>query len=52
MRIQRKPGAAQHRFKLGKNKRRLLPEQFAQSMVNDGCIYILADNLRDVEDVL
>lgn len=38
--------------KTGKNKRTLWQEQFPESMVNDGCIYILAFDLKDVENVL
>jgi hypothetical protein len=38
--------------KVGKNKRTPLQEQFAQSMIDDNCIYILAYNLADIEKVL
>jgi hypothetical protein len=35
--------------KVGSNKRTQLQEQFAQSMIDDNCIYILAYDLKDVE---
>jgi len=38
--------------KVGKNKRTPLQEQFAQSMIDDNCIYILAYDLADIEKVL
>ena len=38
--------------KVGKNKRTPLQEQFAESMIEDGCIYILAYNLTDVQKLL
>ncbi len=38
--------------KVGKNSRTALQEQFAKDMEADGCIYILAYDLRDVEAVL
>jgi hypothetical protein len=38
--------------KVGSNKRTPLQEQFAQSMTDDNCIYILAYDLADVEKVL
>lgn len=38
--------------KVGSNKRTQLQEQFAQSMLDDNCIYILAYDLKDVEQVL
>jgi len=38
--------------KVGKNRRTTLQEQFAKDMVADGCIYILAYDLKDVESEL
>lgn len=38
--------------KVGKNRRTALQEQFAKDMEADGCIYILAYDLRDVESAL
>lgn len=38
--------------KVGRNKRTALQEQFAQDMQQDGCIYILAYDLADVEQIL
>jgi hypothetical protein len=38
--------------KVGKNKRTPLQELFAQSMIDDNCIYILAYSLSDIEKVL
>jgi hypothetical protein len=38
--------------KVGKNTRTSLQEQFAQSMTDDKCLYILAYSLTDVEKVL
>jgi hypothetical protein len=38
--------------KVGRNKRTPLQEQFAQSMIDDNCIYILAYDLADVEQIL
>ena len=38
--------------KVGRNKRTPLQEQFAGDMQADGCIYILAYSLDDVERVL
>jgi hypothetical protein len=38
--------------KVGSNKRTPLQEQFAQSMVDDNCIYVLAYSLSDVEKLL
>jgi hypothetical protein len=38
--------------KVGSNKRTPLQEQFAQSMIDDDCIYILAYDLNDVDAVL
>ncbi len=38
--------------KVGRNKRTPLQEQFAQSMIDDNCIYILAYDLKDVEAIL
>lgn len=38
--------------KVGINKRTPLQEQFAKDMQADGCIYILAYDLRDVESIL
>lgn len=38
--------------KIGHNKRTPLQEQFAQSMIDDKCIYILTYSLTDVEKVL
>jgi 4-aminobutyrate aminotransferase-like enzyme len=38
--------------KVGKNKRTALQEQFAKDMEADGCIYVLAYDLKDVEAVL
>jgi 4-aminobutyrate aminotransferase-like enzyme len=38
--------------KVGKNKRTELQEQFARSMQDDGCIYILAYSLNDIEAIL
>lgn len=34
--------------KVGKNRRTALQEQFAKDMKADGCIYILAYDLKDV----
>jgi hypothetical protein len=38
--------------KVGRNKRTLLQEEFAQSMTDDNCLYILAYSLTDVEKIL
>jgi hypothetical protein len=38
--------------KVGPNKRTALQEQFARDIQADGCIYILAYSLEDVEKVL
>ena len=38
--------------KVGKNRRTSLQEQFAKDMQEDGCIYVLAYSLSDIEKVL
>lgn len=38
--------------KVGRNKRTELQEQFARDMEADGCIYILAYDLKDIEAIL
>jgi hypothetical protein len=38
--------------KVGRNKRTFLQEQFASDMEADGCIYVLAYDLGDVEKLL
>ena len=38
--------------KVGRNKPTALQEEFARMMAEDGCIYILAYNLKDVEAIL
>ena len=38
--------------KVGRNKRTRLQEEFAKIMLVDGCIYVLAYDLSDVEGIL